>query len=216
MRRITMANHVHYSVNIHQINDEARAKLKEMFGRIRTDNNYRWFSDIFVEGDLTYEETEKYAWTTEHIGPKWCYFEDFDADEKEPFFNGEAAWSAPETGLEKLLTILTEYDPNIITSICYEDEMPNFIGVSVYEGDEMYDGFEDEYEELRDRVIASSETLTEESWNEDEDEWVDEDAEDTFRDEMWEVINDSQWELVSECVDQIKADQAERESTVGC
>lgn len=211
-----MANHVHYSVTIHQINDEARAKLKEMFGRIREDGNYRWFSDIFVEGDLTYEETEKYAWTTEHIGPKWCYFEDYDADDSEPYFNGEAAWSAPEEGLVKLLEILEEYDPNIITSMTYEDEMPNFVGVYVYEGSECYDGFEDEWEELRDRVISVSETLTEESWNEDEDEWADEDAEDTFREEMWEVIGDSQWDLIHECVEQLKADQAERENTVGC
>ena len=210
-----MANHVHFSVNFHQINDEARAKLKEMFGRIREDGNYRWFSDIFVEGDLTYEETEKYAWTTENIGPKWCYFEDYDA-EGEPYFNGEAAWSAPEEGLVKLLEILEEYDPNIITSMTYEDEMPNFVGVYVYDGSECYDGFEDEWEELRDRVISVSETLTEESWNEDEEEWADEDAEDTFREEMWEVIGDSQWDLIHECVEQLKADQAERENTVGC
>lgn len=211
-----MANHVHYNVTIHQINDEARAKLKEMFSRVRTDGNYRWFSDIFVEGDLTYEMTEQYSWTTEHIGPKWCYFEDYDADDAEPYFNGEAAWSAPEEGLVKLLEILEEYDPNIITSMTYEDEMPNFVGVYVYEGSECYDGFEDEWEELRDRVIAESETLTEESWNADEDEWADEEAEDTFRDEMWEVIGDSQWELISECVEQIKSDQQERDNTVGC
>jgi len=205
-----MANHVHYAVNFHQINDAAKAKLQEMFSRVREDTNYRWFSDIFVEGDLTYEETEKYAWTTEHIGPKWCYFEDYEVDTDEPYFNGEAAWSAPEEGLVKLLEILEEYDPNIITSMTYEDEMPNFIGVYVYEGSECYDGFEDEWEELRDRVIAESENLTEESWNEDEEEWVDEEAEDTFRDEMWEVIGDSQWELISESIEQIKADQAER------
>ena len=46
-----MANHVHFSVNFHQINEQARAKLQELFSRIRTDNNYQWFSDIFVDGD---------------------------------------------------------------------------------------------------------------------------------------------------------------------
>lgn len=203
-----MANHVHFAVNFHQINDEARAKLKEMFDRIRQDGNYRWFSDIFVEGDLTYEETEKYAWTLEHIGPKWSYLEDYDAEDSEPYFNGESAWSAPEEGLVKLLEILEKEDPNIISSITYEDEGPNFFGVSVYEGSNIYDGFEDDYEELRDRVILESETLTEESWDEDEDDWADDEFRDIFYEEMWEIIGDAQYDLIHECVDQIKEDQS--------
>lgn len=206
-----MANHVHFSVNFHQINEAARAKLQELFSRIRTDNNYQWFSDIFVDGDeLTYDEAGQYSWTLENIGPKWCYLEDYSAAEGDVYFNGEAAWSAPEEGLVKLLEILEEHDPNIITSMTYEDEMPNFVGVYVYQGSECYDGFEDEWEELRDRVIAESETLTPESWDEDEDDWVDDEARDTFQEEMWEIIGDSQWQIIHECVDQIKEDQKEQ------
>ena len=48
-----MANHVHFAVAFHQINDEARIKLKSMFERVRKDSPHDWFSDIFVEGDLT-------------------------------------------------------------------------------------------------------------------------------------------------------------------
>ena len=206
-----MANHVHFSVNFHQINEAARAKLQELFSRIRTDNNYQWFSDIFVDGDeLTYDEAGQYSWTLENIGPKWCYLEDYSAADGDVYFNGEAAWSAPEEGLVKLLEILEEHDPNIITSMTYEDEMPNFVGVYVYQGSECYDGFEDEWEELRDRVIAESETLTPESWDEDEDDWVDDEARDTFQEEMWEIIGDSQWQIIHECVDQIKEDQKEQ------
>ena len=206
-----MANHVHYSVNFHQINEQARAKLQELFSRVRTDGNYQWFSDIFVDGDeLTYEQTEQYSWTLENIGPKWCYFEDYSAAEGDVYFNGEAAWSPPEEGLVKLLEILEEHDPNIITSMTYEDEMPNFVGVYVYQGSECYDGFEDEWEELRDRVIAESETLTPESWDEEEDDWADDEARDTFQEEMWEIIGDSQWQIIHECVEQIKEDQKEQ------
>ena len=128
------------------------------------------FSDIFVEGDLTYEETEKYQWTTANIGPKWSYFEDFSAEEDDVYFSGESAWSSPEQGLEKLLGILVEYDPKIITSISYEDEGPNFFGADIYEGEEMYDGIEHDYEETIDLVINDSERLTEESYVDDE--WV--------------------------------------------
>ena len=196
-----MANHVHFAVEFHQMNDAAKEKLNELYSRIRTDDTYQWFSDMFVDGEeLTYEQSGKYEWTLNNIGPKWCYLEDYDEDG----FNGEAAWSAPEQGLEKLLEILEEYDPNIISSITYEDEMPNFIGAYVYLGSDCHDGFEDEYDELRDRVIAESETLTEESWNEDEEDWADEDAEDTFREEMWEVISGAQYEIISESVQQLQ------------
>ena len=212
-----MANHVHFSVNFHRINDAAKGKLKEMFGRIREDGNYRWFSDMFVEGDTTYEMVEKYDWTCEQIGPKWSYLEDYDA-EGEPYFNGEAAWSAPTNGLIKLLGILKEYDPKIIATMTYEDEMPNFVGGDVFYSDYLYEGVEYDWDEIIDMVIEDSETLTEESYNKDEEEWVDEDAEDTFRDEMWEVINDKTWDFCMEEVKYIQdhPEDFEDEEPVGC
>lgn len=205
-----MANHVHFAVAFHQINDDARMKLKEMFGRIREESPHKWFSDIFVEGDLTYEETEKYEWTTANIGPKWCYFEDYSAEgigDYDVYFTGEAAWASPQQGLEKLLSILVEYDPKIITSITYEDEGPNFFGADIYEGEEMFDGIEYDYEETIDLVINDSEQLTEESYVDGE--WVDQESEDTFHEEMWEVISNTQYSLIGECEEVIRENQSE-------
>ena len=207
-----MANHVHFYVQFHQINDEARTKLKEMFGRIREDAPHKWFSDIFVEGDLTYEETEKYEWTTANIGPKWCYFEDRVTDENDVYFTGESAWSAPTEGLQKLLGILVEYDPKIITSICYEDEGPNFFGVEIYDGEEMYDGVEYDYEATIKLVIEDSEQLTEDSYNTETEEWVDDEAEDIFNEEMWETISNVQYSLIGECEELIKESQNDAEN----
>ena len=198
-----MANHVHFSVNFHRINDVAKGKLKEMFGRIREDAPHKWFSDIFVEGDTTYEMTEKYDWTTEHIGPKWSYFEDYDA-EGEPYFNGEAAWSPPTDGVVKLLKILKEYDPKIIATMTYEDEGSNFVGADVFYSDYVYETVEYDYDEIIDMVIEESETLTEESYNKEEEEWVDYEAQDTFHEEMWEIINDKVWEFCMSEVEWIK------------
>ena len=212
-----MANNVHYSVTFHRINDAAKAKLQEMFARVRTDNNYQWFGDIFVEGDLTYEDTEKYSWTTEHIGPKWCYMDDFDAEDSEPYFNGEAAWGPPTVGVTKLLTILEELDDKLITTMTYEDEMPNFVGGDVWMGSDLYEGIELSYEEIIEKVIEQSETLTEDSYNKEDEEWVDEDAEDTFRDEMWEVINDTVWDFCMEEVNYIKEmPEEDEDESVGC
>ena len=214
-----MANHVHYSITIHQINDAAREKLKEMFSRVRTDGDYRWFADIFVDGEeLTYEQAEKYDYTINNIGPKWCYFEDYDVDDTEPYFNGEGAWSPPTDGLVKLLEILEEYDPNIITTMTYEDEMPNFVGSDVYWGSDCYDGVEEDWDEIVERVIHESDTLTPESYNSEESEWVDDEAQDTFQEEMWEVINDYVWEFALEQVEHIKEQQKEQENEelTGC
>jgi len=211
-----MANHVHFSVNFHRINDDAKAKLKEMFGRIREDAPHKWFSDMFVEGDTTYEMTEKYEWTTANIGPKWSYFEDYDA-EGEPYFNGEAAWGPPTDGVTKLLKILSEFDPKMITSMTYEDEGPNFVGADVWYGADHYEGIEYDDDEIIEMVIADSETLTEDSYKKEEYEWVDDESEDTYRDEMWEVINDKLWDFVMEEVKWIEDHPEDFENDgVGC
>jgi hypothetical protein len=67
-------------------------------------------------------------------------------------------------------------------------------------------------------VIEDSETLTEDSYNKDEYEWIDDDAEDTYRDEMWEVINDKLWDFVMEEVKWIEdhPEDFEDEESVGC
>jgi hypothetical protein len=109
--------------------------------------------------------------------------------------------------LEMLLGILVEYDPKIITSISYEDEGPNFFGADIYDGEEMFDGVEYDYEETVELVINDSEQLTEESYVDEE--WVDQEAEDIFNEEMWEVINNTQASLIGECEEVIRENQSE-------
>ena len=203
-----MANYVNFYLCFEQINEAATAKLNEMYSRIRTDNERQWFSDMFVEGDLTYEESSNYSWTIDNIGPKWAYLDDFD----EVSLNGVSAWSAPEAGVEKLLSILEEFDPNIISYLTYEDEMPNFFGANVYEGSGIVDCFEEDFDEIRQRVVYASERLTEDSWSEDDCEWVDDDAAEAFNDELWEVISDAQMSLVHETLEMIKEERKANES----
>jgi hypothetical protein len=202
-----MANHVHFSVMFHQINDEAKNKLNELYERIRQ-NGEAWFGDMFVDGkELTYEESEKYSWTNENIGPKWCYFEDWDEDG----FNGYSAWSPPNVGVQNLLQILEDYDPNIITSICYEDEGPNFIGADVFWGADLCDGVEYQWEEIIPMVIAGSDTLTHDDWDEDEDDWKTDESREIFYEELYDVVNDRQWEFVEEEVENVRENIKESE-----
>ena len=209
-----MANHVSYHVYFREINDAAKARWKEMTSNLEAENHEYWFGDLWVdgkEGSPTKDEVRQYSWTTDVIGPKWCYIQDFDEDS----FSGYSAWSAPEEGLVKILEELEKFDPNIITSITYDDEMPNFVGWSVYKGSEMEDGCEDDDEEIRDAVFHAHPHLREQ-WDEDACEWAtDEDgdqtdesyeAEDEYRDVMYEVINEMQEDGIQSVLEYLKED----------
>lgn len=209
-----MANHVNSVIEFHKINDEAKAKLIEMVGHCREmDYGRRWFGDLFVEGELKYEDVEQYSWTTEHIGPKWCYIEEFDEDSL--LMITESAWSAPEQGVMKLVEELNKYDDKIVWSIKYEDEMPNFIGAYLYENDDCIDGAEDDDEDIRYMMFYRYPHLKEQ-WDEDADEWkTDEDgdlteeaesAEEEFRDMLYEWISDRQQELISDALQCLEED----------
>lgn len=207
-----MANHVHTVIEFHKINDEAKAKLISMAGRCREgEYGRKWFGDLFVNEDLTYEMVEQYSWTTENIGPKWCYIEEFDEDTLMMITN--SAWSAPEDGVGKLVEILNTYDDNIVWSIKYEDEMPNFIGAYVYLNDDCIDGAQDEIDEIIDTIFEEHPNLKE-HWDEDEEYWkCDEDgdmtdeaseAEDEFREIQYEWISNRLDSLVSETLEQME------------
>ena len=213
-----MANHVSFYVNFHEINDAAKARWKEMTENLVQENYEYWFGDLWVdgkEGSPTKDEVRKYDWTTDVIGPKWCYIQDFDEDS----FGGYSAWSPPEDGLVKILEELEKFDPNIITSITYDDEMPNFVGWYVYSGSQMEDGCEDDDEEIREAVFDQNPHLRE-HWDDANDEWqCDEDgdmteeayaAEDEYRDCMYEVINEMQATGIDDCIKFIKEAREEQ------
>jgi len=210
-----MANHVSYHVWFREINDAAKARWVEMTEHLKNEeqSGYEyWFADLFVdgkEGSPTLDEVRQYSWTTDQIGPKWCYINDYDDDS----FSGYSAWSAPEMGLVKILEELEKFDPNIITSITYDDEMPNFVGWSVYKGSELEDGCEDEYEEIQEAVFNEHPHLKE-HWDEDNDEWAtDEDgnttdaayeAQDEFQEHLYDVINTMQEEGIDNTLKWLK------------
>ena len=93
--------------------------------------------------------------------------------------------------LEWILSQLAPLDPQMITTITYEDEMPNFAGVYVYEGDECIDGYEDESDEIMDRIFETHPNLKD-KWDEEVEDWKDDDAQDEFQEILWEEISGHQ------------------------
>lgn len=194
-----MANHVSNHIEFSKINDEALAFLKDLYEkRVRKESN--WFPDFFVDGEtLTYEESEQYSWTCENIGPKWSYIEEFDIDGRGGM-NVISAWSCPDDGISKLVDMLGQLDPEIVVSVRYEDEGPNFVGAAIYTANGLEEYAEWEYKEIAERVMDEVEGLRE-NYNEEDEDFIDDESREIMWDNQWEIINDMQNEFFEEELD---------------
>ena len=200
-----MANHVTTVVQFHQLNDAGLALIQELYSRIRPsaeDRHYEWFGDIW---GLDKAITDKYDWTTNKIGPNWCYFEDKMDDQ----FVLISAWSPPVQGLQWLFDRIAEVDNDFIASVQYDDEGLNFYGAQVYTSEGVYDEFEDEYEELvedlKDSIPEIKELFTEDC---DEDEVRESDEfSDLFSEHAWEYFGERQYNFIQEILECIHNDR---------
>ena len=191
-----MANHVNTHVRFEKINEAGLAKLQELYSRIRVEgSNYEWFSDMW---GLDKEETDKYDWNLQHIGPKWCHFEDRGED----YFTTVSAWTYPDAGLVWLFEQIEQVDPHFIASVFYQDEMPNFFGVYVYNKDGIIDGCEwgegDEITEMMKEAVPELAELNEE---EQSDEYWN-----LWGDNIWEVISIKQYEVYQSIIQDLKSE----------
>lgn len=187
-----MANHVSSHLNFERISDEGKEFVRKLVkDRLRTEGDHNWFPDLFVDGtELTYEQSEQYAWTIENIGAKWSFIEEFDEDFLS--FNIQSAWSPPIEGVVKLLEMISEVDPDVVAFLTYEDEMPNFIGVASFTCEGLNDQCEWDWDELRDIMMAEIDGLAS-HWDEEEEDFDDE-GRDLMWEHQWEIFNDLQEE----------------------
>lgn len=191
-----MANHVRTNVRFVNINEQGLAKLKSLYERVRTEDHNRWFGDLWVApgGDITYEETDSRDWYIDNVGPKWCYFEDYEDD----YFTTESAWTYPEDGIVWLVAQIAKAQPNIVAEVRYEDEMPNFFGGAVITADGVYDEFEIDYDEMRQDIMNNNEEIAAE-WDAEIEEFT-ETGTDLFYDVMYEHISEVQDNMLTESV----------------
>lgn len=187
-----MANHVSTNVRFEKLNDAGKAKLQELYSHIRADGqSYEWFSDMW---NLDKETTDKYDWNIENIGPKWCHFEDRGED----YFNTVSAWSPPEKGLLWVFEQIASVDPDFIASVQYEDEMPNFFGIYVYNKDGVIDGCEWEGDEITEAVKEANPTLNELNEEEQSEQYWEE-----WSNTIWDVVHDKQYEVYRSIMDSL-------------
>jgi len=120
-----MANHVNSQLHFLRMNNKAKERLamilkwNEMQQPKQMLEN---FHDIMEHAP----EQPDYNWYHDHIGPKWCYFEEYDLDH----LHCTSAWGWPDKGYDWIVNELRKEDPYLLAQCTYEDEAPCFYGVA--------------------------------------------------------------------------------------
>jgi hypothetical protein len=185
-----MANHVNSQLHFIRLNDKAKERLAMIlrWNEMKQDNQMlENFHDIMEHAP----EEPDYAWYHDHIGPKWCYFEDYDLDR----LHCTSAWGWPDQGYTWLVNELRKEDPYLLAQCTYEDEGPNFYGVAGW-GPR---GFEDYYMDMDEGVDCWKKLTKEFGWMQG---YLEENEEgerpDEFYENMWEAIGQHQdimWDM---------------------
>lgn len=192
-----MANHVSTYVEFHQLNDAGKQVLKTMLDSLSDDKN---FFEIFVndeEFNVTADDVD-YEFQIKNVGPKWCYFEDWD----EVSFRTVSAWGWPENGINYIFGKIAKVDPEFFASVSYEDEMPNFHGVLVFDAGGLDDGFEEDWDDIIERMIKEFPEL-ENEYDKEENEFTELGSE-IFYDNIWETITEARQQFIDQAVDYFK------------
>jgi hypothetical protein len=206
-----MANHVTYSFDFENVNDEGKQFLEGIF-----------------EGKDDLHQTEFEGQNLSECGPKWATINDTDgyllSGGNTFSVYGESAWSPPTDYVEALYGALLKVSPEATAQIHYADEAPNFAGVYFWEpvfnaegdfwepcidgveldNEEIFELWSEEYSDDFNNAlesVADEEGITKEELLEQQEDFydlVDYDAiQEVFYDQVWEVISNYQAEQLN-------------------
>jgi len=194
-----MANHVFSYLELRQGNDKAKAFFKEWVMAMQrgSEEGDPYIGIEFLYGDRPKDEDEHWGWFTSNVGSKWLTVEDAYDEE----ISMTTAWDSPDALFEQLVEKLKVLDPNVQLTMTYDDEMPNFVGLWYYNGEnddldcEHYDS------EYYHTLLKSDAGLEEEALCEKYD--IDPDDSDAIwdkyselRDEFWELWHTEQANII--------------------
>ena len=120
-----MANHVNSQLYFLRLNEKAKEKLAMMLKWNEMQSGTGQLENFHEIMDHAPNDPD-YNWYNENIGPKWCYFEEYDLDH----IHCTSAWGWPEQGYDWIISELRKEDPYLLAQCTYEDEAPCFYGVS--------------------------------------------------------------------------------------
>ena len=138
-----MANHVSSTLTLHSGSMEVLKWFHGLCDKViipeeeRPKDSWEYLKPVYELFD-TWDDTEDRdtrGWWVDNIGAKWCHFIDVGDDS----MHFESAWGYPDALFLRIHQEACKIDPNVVMTIRYDDEMPNFFGSAVYANGEMYD-----------------------------------------------------------------------------
>lgn len=186
-----MANHVSGRISLENVS-EAGQKVWDEFvvGTIeKHKDNYETHLGHFLfeekDGEFVDWDFDKMC---EEIGAKWAYAS--DADESGVSFY--SAWSPVEGFCELIASKIGEVCKDFRLVMTYEDEMPNFVGVSIFD----HTGLDEDHcldgDGILHMVLEQDSDLNE-MYDHDECDWKEGKEEDA-----WEILMEIQYDIIND------------------
>ena len=194
-----MANHVNNHIQVEEISEEGQKVWDSFVERIEALPDDGHLTGLFYEADKEgYWIVPEGVHASEAVGAKWAFARELDFC----YINVESAWAAVIPLVEHIAQEIGKVDPDVLISLQYEDEMPNFVGVATFNCDGLDTNNDCSHEELREFIFNNNPELGE-KWDEDEEDWIEEhrdDAEDEFYMCVWEEaeswqIDNKEWSI---------------------
>ena len=191
-----MANHVNNNLRVDEITPEGQKVWDSFIERIealREDGSNGHLTGLFYKADEDgYWIVPEGVHASEAVGAKWAFCYDHD----EEFMIIESAWAPVIPLAEHIAKEIGKVDPDVRLTMTYEDEGPNFVGVTTFTADGVDTDNDLDWDDLRDLVISQHEDIKE-LWDADEGDWhedQEEDGEDLMSQVIWETASDWQYD----------------------
>ena len=181
-----MANHVSGYLSIRTISEEGQKVWDKIVSDLeakKKEGEYEIHLGHFIFEDI--DNDWDFNRMCEEIGAKWAYMTDADESGMAMY----SSWSPCGEFVESVARKIGEVDPSVQLVLTYEDEFPNFVGVTTFTKDGMDTDNYLESEELLE-IMRNNDYELAALWDEDEEEWKDEDA-------AWDLIYETQWDTIN-------------------
>ena len=184
-----MANNVYNYLAVEQISPEGQKVWDSFVERINALPGNGHLTGLFYEADSDgYWIVPDDVWAGDAVGAKWA----FAIDVHDCGMNIESAWSPVIPLAEYIATEIGKVDPDVKLVMTYEDEMPNFIGVTTFTADGIDTDNDIDADDLQEHVFEKHPDIRE-MCDEDEGDWKEGKEE-----EGWDAMSDVQWDVYSD------------------
>jgi len=187
-----MANNVYNNLQVQDITPEGQKVWDSFVERIEALPGNGHLTGLFYEADEDgYWIVPEGVHASEAVGAKWAFATELD-DES---MRIESAWAPVIPLVEHIAMEIGKVDPDVQLVLTYEDEMPNFIGVTTFTADGIDTDNDMDHDDIREMIFTQHPDIRE-MWDEDEGDWKEgkeDDGYDAYSEVQWEIMSD--WQI---------------------